>query len=820
MKPYDHKKIEAKWQKRWEQAKLFEPDIAKAKKPFYNLMMFPYPSGEGLHVGHTYAFGGADAYGRFKRLQGYDVFEPMGFDAFGIHSENFAIKKGIHPQELIKTTTTYFREKQMKRYGGMWDWSRQVDTTDPDYYHWTQWLFVKLFKQGLVERKKAPLNWCPSCKTVLSDEQVEAKGDKSVCERCKTEVERKETEQWFFKITQYAERLLDYHGTQWPQTTRQMQTNWIAKKQGINIVYKVEGSQETITCFTTRPDTNFGATFVVLAPEHPIVVSLLKNPKIREYIEKAKNKSELERITEGRKKTGVFTGLYALNNLNGKKMPIWVSDFVLMSVGTGAVIGVPGHDLRDFEFAQQFKLPVVRVVVGSDGDKSEITRSEQVQEAEGIMINSEFLDGLDIHQATEKIMDYFEEKGWGKRVTTYRLRDWCISRQRYWGPPIPMIYCQKCGWVAVPEKDLPVLLPYIKDYQPKGKGQSPLAEIKEFYQVKCPQCGGEARRETDVSDTFLDSAWYFLRYPSVRAQNSNLEIPWNRQITRCWLPVDMYIGGNEHACMHLLYSRFITMALYDMGLVGFQEPFKRFYAHGLIIKDGVKMSKSRGNVVNPEEYMDKYGADALRMYLLFLGQYSHGGDFRDSGMQGMLRFVNRIYSLAVQAVKQDAKLSQPLEKKLHQTIKKVTQDLEKLKFNTAIAGLMELVNLWSGEEGNRELVAVLARLMAPFAPFLAEELWEMSGVPAADQTSDVRGFVLNAGWPKHDEQLTKEELVEIVVQVNGRVREKFKVEYKASSNKQEVLELAQASERVTKHLAGKKVKKVVFVPGRLLNLVT
>jgi leucyl-tRNA synthetase len=846
---YDHKKLEAKWRKRWAKEKTFQPDLDKAENKFYNLMMFPYPSGEGLHVGHTYAFGGADAYGRFKRLQGHTVFEPMGFDAFGIHSENFAIKKRLHPRELIDKTTTYFREKQMKRYAGMWDWSRQADTTKPEYYKWTQWIFVQFFKNGLVERKKASLNWCPSCKTVLSDEQVEAKGEVNVCERCKTEVERKETEQWFFKITNYSERLLDYHGTEWPNSTREMQTNWIGRKEGIDIEYEIEGTRGKVVCFTTRPDTNFGATFVVLAPEHPVVASLLKSKlkvqkskvkEIKDYVERAKNKSEVERIAEGRKKTGVFTGLYAINQLTGKKMPIWVTDFVLMNVGTGAVVGVPGHDRRDFEFAKEFGLPIIRVVVGSDGDKSPITRIEQVQEDEGTMVNSDFLDGMDIHKATQKIMDYIEEKGRGKRTVTYRLRDWCISRQRYWGPPIPMIYCKKCadegkswfktqkareivkkrhleksglpgkmaGWYPVEKKDLPVELPDVKDYQPKGKGKSPLAEVESFYKVDCPECSRPARRETDVSDTFLDSAWYFLRYPSTEFDNE----PINEARAKKWLPVDMYIGGNEHACLHLLYSRFVTMALHDLGYLDFEEPFKRFFAHGLIIKDGAKMSKSRGNVVNPEEYMDKYGADALRMYLLFLGPINQGGDFRDTGMRGMLRFLKRLYQLASESARKKGKLSPSLARKLHQTIRKIGGDLEKLRFNTAIAALMELAKFWQREKesANKELVGIVARLVAPLAPHLAEEFWEMSG----------GGFsVLDSGWPEFNPKLVKEEMVEIVIQVNGKLRDRLQVARDVAGDEKEVLKQAKASERVKKHLEDKKPKKVIFVKSKLVNFV-
>jgi len=845
---YNPKQIEEKWQKKWQEAKTFQLDLDKVGKPFYNLMMFPYPSGEGLHVGHTYAFGGADAFGRFMRLQGYNVFEPMGFDAFGIHSENFAINKDLHPRELIAKTTAYFREKQMKKYGGMWDWSRQVDTTTPEYYKWTQWIFIQMFKYGLAERKKSFVNWCPSCKTVLSDEQVEPVGGVNVCERCKTEVIREKTEQWFFKISNYAERLLDYHNTNWPETTKQMETNWIGKSKGIEIEYEVEGTSEKLVCFTTRPDTNFGATFIVLAPEHPQIEQITSKEhkkSVSNYIAKVLKKTEQERKIDDKSKTGVFAGSYAINRLNGNKLPIYVSDFVLMDVGTGAVVGVPGHDLRDFEFAKAMKLPIIRVVVGSDGDKSEISKKKQVQEEFGIMINSEFLDGMDIHRAAVKIMDYMEEKGWGKRRTTYKLRDWCISRQRYWGPPIPMIYCENCskrgeswftteeakkitkgsklltegkrlelatemkGWYPVSQEDLPVELPFLQDYQPKGKGKSPLASIEKFYKTTCPRCNQPAIRETDVSDTFLDSAWYFFRYPSTDFNGK----PFDPQRTKKWLPVEMYIGGNEHACLHLMYARFLTMVFYDMGLIDFQEPFKQFFAHGLIIKDGAKMSKSRGNVVNPNEYMERFGADALRMYLLFIGPYENGGDFRDTGMIGMYKFLARLYRLSIESAKQKGELSSILARKLHQTTKKMDHDFGTLGFNTAIASLMELVNLWQKEKlnSNQDMVGIVARLICPIAPHLAEELWQLSGGEFP---------VLDNGWPKYDSHLAKDEKVEIVIQVNGKVRDKLQVSTEITENKDEIISLAKKSEKIKKYLNEKKIKKEIFVEGRLVNLVT
>ncbi len=629
---YNHESVEAEWQKAWQRIALDTADINNAKRPYFNLMMFPYPSAEGLHVGNMYAFTGSDINGRFKRMQGYDVFEPIGLDGFGIHSENYALKIGRHPADHAVITEQNFY-KQLHTIGAMFDWTRTVETYDPGYYSWTQWLFVQMFKHGLAYRTKAKVNYCPGCKTVVADEQV----IDGVCERCGNKIEKRLLEQWFFRITAYAEKLLsNIPALDWSEVVKTAQTHWLGKKEGIEITYPVVDTYSSdigwISCFTTRPDTNFGATFVVIAPEHPFVshmMSVLDNAKrdeIGRYIEEALKRSDQERISEGRKKTGVSTGLFAINQLNGSRMPLYVSDFVLMGFGTGAVVGVPGHDLRDFEFAQEFHIPVIRVVVGEDGVKAPITSSDQVQEDDGIMTNSEFLNGMDIHTATNRMMDYLEQKGWGKRVTTYHLRDWIVSRQRYWGPPIPMIYCASCakagkswfttkeasdyqsnkisarnfpdhhaginteseakkeayqedatgdisynmnGWYPVSEKDLPLILPKIDDYKPGDDGVAPLAKHKEFYETKCPGCGGSAVRETDVSDTFLDSSWYFLRYPSVQ----RTDLSFDPTITKKWLPVSMYTGGAEHSVLHLLYSRFVTMALHTWGYVDFDEPF-------------------------------------------------------------------------------------------------------------------------------------------------------------------------------------------------------------------------------------------------------
>ena len=850
---FDHKKIEDKWRRAWQESEIYEVDtgkkVDKKKHPkgkWYNLMMFPYPSAEGLHVGNMYAFTGADIFGRYKAMQGYQVFEPIGLDGFGIHSENYAIKIGKHPKEQAKISQKNFY-RQLAGVGNRFSWDNRLETYDPEYYKWTQWLFIKMYENGLAYRKKSLVNWCPSCMTVLSDEQVEA----GLCERCKTETTKKETFQWFFKITDYAQRLLDnIEKIDWPEKIKTAQRNWIGRKTGIDITYKVKnplrsglkakasrtdlatGSSEplTVTCFTTRPDTNFGATFVVLGPEHKLVKKMIKGEikvkdkkAVEEYVKRALKKSEIDRIAEGRKKTGVDTGLVAINDLTGREMPIYITDFVLGHVGTGAVVGVPGHDKRDFEFAKEFGLKVIRVVVASDGDESEITEVDQVQEDEGTMINSQFLDGLNIHKATEKMMDYMEEKKMGKRVVSYRLRDWCISRQRYWGPPIPMIECEKCGFVPEKLENLPVELPEVKDFKPTGDGKSPLEKADEkWLYVDCSKCGGKAKRETDVSDTFLDSSWYFLRYPMIGQgpalssekvaprRITNKEQPFNDEITRRWLPVDAYIGGAEHAVLHLMYSRFVTMALKDWGMVDFEEPFPFLFGHGLIIKDGTKMSKSKGNIVNPDEYLSKYGADALRMYLMFIGPYEQGGDFRDTGMVGMKKFLDRVWRLFIQEM--GDKTTDKLRVKLDQTIKKVGEDLSNFHYNTAIASIMECVNVWR-EEGERlslEDGRRLVKLLAPMAPFLAEEVWsKLEG----------SGSIHSQLWPKYDEKLVETDRVTIVVQINGKLRGQLEAGRDEAEDKEKMLDMARGLAGVKKHLGGKKVIKEIFVPGKLVNLV-
>lgn len=833
---FPHQEVEKKWQSLWERVKLNSTPIENAQKPFYNLMMFPYPSAEGLHVGNMYAFTGSDIYGRFKRMQGYDVFEPIGLDGFGIHSENYALKIGRHPMDHAKLTEKNFYN-QLHKIGAMFDWERTVQTYDTDYYRWTQWLFVQMFKHGLAYRSKAKVNWCPSCKTVLADEQV----IDGKCERCGNIVEKRLLEQWFFKITAYAEKLLvNSFSLDWSEKVKVAQKNWIGKKEGIEIMYPVVDpkgkSVGEVVCFTTRPDTNYGATFVVIAPEHPFVSRVVEviekkqTAAIMKYVNDAKKKTETDRVAEGRKKTGVATGLFCVNQLTNTKMPLYISDFVVMGFGTGAVVGVPGHDMRDFEFANVMKLPVLRVVKGQNGDTSPIIKSEQVQEEEGIMMNSGFLDGMDIQKAIGAMMDHLEKKGWGKRVTTYHLRDWLISRQRYWGPPIPMIFCEACeaakrgeraempGWWSVPDEQLPVELPRIDDYRPGDDGIAPLAKHKEFYHVACPSCGKMARRETDVSDTFLDSSWYFLRYPSVGYRTSK-QAAFDSALTKHWLPIPMYTGGAEHSVLHLMYSRFVTMALKDWGYINFEEPFTRFYAHGLVIKDGSKMSKSKGNVVNPDEYIATYGSDALRMYLMFMGPFDQGGDFRDTAMEGMSRWVGRIWRLHENIAAGKTESTDKVKSATQKLVQKIGDDLEKRRYNTAIASMMEFTNLVA-DEGNKiskKDYLTLLLLLAPFAPHVTEELWQLLNPSKGEFTATQS--IHNQPWPSYDLSGVKEASVPVVVQVNGKLRDTLTMIAAQSKVQAEVEAKAKASEKIQRHLEGKKILKVIFIPGKLVNFV-
>ena len=802
MNRYDPATVEAKWQQRWEERGTHRVDLHAAQRPFYMLMMFPYPSAEGLHVGHAFAFPGADIFGRFRRLQGYDVFEPMGYDAFGIHSENYALKVGVNPARLIPKTIGNFG-RQLRRLGLMLNWDQAVDTTSPDYYRWTQWIFLQLYKHGLAVRKKAPVNWCPACQTVLANEQV----IDGYCERHgDTLVEQRYLEQWFFTITKYAQRLLDHlDWIDWSETTKTAQRNWIGRSEGAEIDFPLaDDGSRTIRVFTTRPDTLFGATYMVLAPEHtlvPLITAPAQRAAVDAYRERVARMDLISRRAV-KEKTGVFTGAYAINPVNQQRIPIWIADYVLAEYGTGAIMAVPAHDERDFEFARAFDLPIRRVIAAEGAEPD--TPLEHAYDGSGRLVNSGDFDGMDAERGKRAITDWLAARGCGAARVEYRLHDWCVSRQRYWGPPIPMIYCDACGIVPVPEADLPVRLPEIEDFRPDASGVAPLARVESFYRVPCPQCGKPARRETDVSDTFLDSAWYFLRYPSAQ----RAEVAFDPELTKRWLPVDMYIGGNEHAVLHLLYSRFLTMALHDLGLLPFDEPFKKFRAHGLIIKDGAKMSKSRGNVVTPDLYIEQHGADVFRLYMMFLGPYQDGGDFRDEGIAGVRRFLEGVWK-AIHDRDPERTLPDALRRAAHKTIRKVGDDLEGLRYNTAIAALMSLLNEVRRQgPADRWLSEAMVLMLAPFAPHIAEELWEILGH---------RESIFASRWPAYDEALTRDQVVELAVQVNGKVRGRIHVA--ADEAEDAVIARALADAAVQSAIAGKPIKRRVVVPGRLVSLV-
>lgn len=798
---YDHRAVEAKWRQVWEERGYHEPDLDAAARPYYNLMMFPYPSAEGLHVGNVYAFTGADIHGRYKRMCGYDVFEPMGFDAFGIHSENYAIKIGDHPRTLIRRNVRNFRENQLKRIGARFDWAHQVNTTEPEYYRWTQWVFIRMFEQGLAYRKKAAVNWCPSCMTVLADEQVIA----DRCERCDALVTQRELDQWFFRITDYAERLHQNLDTiDWSEITKTAQRNWINRSEGALLRFQIDGRDDYLEVFTTRPDTIFGATYMVMAPEHPLVDELTasdRRDEVAAYRAQVRETTQEERVAEDRPKTGVDIGAHCINPATGERIPIWIADYVLWGYGTGAIMAVPAHDERDFAFATTFGLPI-REVISPDGESHEL---EAAYIGPGVMINSPPFDGTPSAEGMSKVTQHLAERGLGEPHIEYRLRDWCISRQRYWGPPIPMIHCKQCGPVPVPEEQLPVILPDLEDFAPDDSGRPPLARAEEWVNVPCPQCGAPARRDADVSDNFLCSAFYFLRYPSVGMDH----VAWDPERTRRWLPVDMYIGGNEHACLHLMYTRFLTMALYDAGLVPFEEPFRKFRAHGLLAKDGAKMSKSKGNVVNPDELLNSMGADTLRLYLMFCGPFQQGGDWRDEGIAGMRRFVERLFNLVMEGEIVDTPVEGDLERVMHAAIKKVGEDLDGLRYNTAIAATMELSNaIRDSGVAQREAVETLLKLVAPLAPFVTEELWHAVGH---------EGTIHDGPWPEYDPAKLVADTVDIPIQVKGKLRGTVTVPTGASE--QEVLEAARSIPAVATQLEGKEIRKVIFLPGKLMNIV-
>jgi len=808
---YTPQEIEKKWQQRWAEDKLYEVTEDDPRPKWYALTMFPYTSGD-LHIGHWYATAPSDVHARFKRMQGYNVLHPMGFDAFGLPAENAAISRGIHPFVWTMQNIDNMR-RQLKSIGAIYDWSREVITCLPEYYKWTQWFFLKLYENGLAYRGKAPVNWCPQCQTVLANEQVV---DGS-CERCGVAVGRRDLEQWFFRITRYADELMQHNGIDWPERIKLMQRNWVGRSQGTEISFALDypgASEKEIRVFTTRPDTIFGVSFMVLAPEHPLVAKLTspeKKAEVEAYIEKSRRQSEIERLSTEKEKDGVFIGAYVVNRLNGERVPIWIADYVLLSYGTGAVMAVPAHDERDFAFAQRYKLPIRVVIAPPDWQGGEL---EQAYIEPGTMVNSGQFDGLPSEQGIDKISDFLEKKGLGGRTVSYKLRDWLISRQRYWGAPIPMVYCPKCGVVPVPEKDLPVLLPEDAEFKPTG--ESPLKYCEQFVNTTCPRCKAPAKRETDTMDTFMCSSWYFLRYASPRYR----EAPFDDEKVKYWLPVDLYTGGAEHAVMHLFYARFFIKALRDMGLVGFGEPFSRLFNQGVIIAEKQKMSKSRGNVVTPDEYVSELGADAVRAYLMFIGPWEQGGEWNDAGISGMSRWLNRVWNLVTEGYSQGGEASQKAERALsrvvHQTIRKVTEDMERLKFNTMVAALMEFTNYLTRvrEEGTvnvsawKEAIDTLLLLLAPACPHITEELWQQRGHEYS---------IHNQGWPKWDEALARDEEITLVVQVNGKLRDRVAVP--ASITEAEAKEKALGSQKVKVHLKDKEIVKTIYVPGKLVNLV-
>jgi len=806
---YDFGKIERKWRKIWQEKGIYEPDLQGAKRPFYNLMMFPYPSAEGLHVGNMYAFTGADIYGRMKRMQGYDVFEPIGLDGFGIHSENYALKIGAHPMKQAKVSEKRFY-KQLEAIGNGFAWNERLETYDPNYYKWTQWIFIRMFKRGLAYRKKQEVNWCPSCKTVLADEQVIS----GLCERCTSKVIKKELEQWFFKITAYAEKLLqNLDKLDWSERVKIAQKNWIGKSEGALIDFKVKNTDFKIEVFTTRPDTVFGATYLVLAPENPLVTAIAEEvenfKEVLRYVEKAKAKKEEERIAEGKEKTGVeLKGVKAINPADKKEIPIWVADYVLGHVGTGAIMAVPAHDDRDFEFAKRHKLPA-RMVVCPHYPAKTCPVLDEAYIKEGHLVDSGRFNGMLSEKAKWEITKFVG----GTRKVQYRLRDWLISRQRYWGPPIPMVHCERCSWQPVPEKDLPVKLPMVKNFRPTGTGKSPLASVKSFYKTKCPKCGGKARRETDVSDTFLDSAWYYLRY----LNPENAHEPFDKLRARKWLPVSMYTGGAEHSVLHLLYVRFLSLALHDIGLLEFRkstapegEPFPKFRAHGLLIKEGTKMSKSKGNVINPDEYIEKFGADTLRMYLMFLAPFEQGGDFRDQALLGIWRFLERVWKLIHGMSKRKDLTGEGDAEQMriiHRTVKKVGEDIESLHYNTAISALMILLRALEGGVTHEDAKTFL-KLLAPFAPYITEELWQELGEKVS---------IHKAQWPMYDPQKIAEDIFTLIIQVNGKLRDTIDVPL--DTTEAQARELALGRENVKKFIGSTRPGRIIYIPKKLINIV-
>ena len=815
---YNFSDIEIKWQQKWQEKGVFKSKADPSKKKYYVLEMFPYPSGK-LHMGHVRNYTIGDIMARFMKMKGFNVMHPMGWDSFGLPAENAAIKNNIPPQKWTSENIASMKV-QLQRIGFGYDWDREVATYKPEYYRWNQWLFVKMFERGLVYKKKSSVNWCPSCQTVLANEQTE----NGVCWRCESEVVQKDLEQWFFKITDYADRLLEGHEEikdTWPEQVITMQRNWIGRSTGLQMNFKLE-SGENFPIFTTRPDTVFGVTFMVIAAEHPLLETV-KDPKIREFIERLKNQPMAERTAENKEKEGIDTGIKVINPFNGDVLPLYVGNFVLMGYGTGAIMAVPAHDLRDFAFAKKYNIPM-KLVIDDPAQPLKLAEMTDAYTEEGVLVNSGQFDGLKNEDAKEKISDYAEKQGIGTQTVNFRIRDWGISRQRYWGCPIPMLYCEQCGEVPVPEKDLPVILP--TDVAFNGDARSPLGTMDEFLNAKCPKCGGKARRETDTMDTFVDSSWYYAKYSSPHSENI-----YDQNEADYWMPVDQYIGGIEHAVLHLLYARFFSMVLKDFGLLKQSEPFTRLLTQGMVIKDGAKMSKSKGNTVDPDEIIEKYGADTVRLFMLFAAPPYKDLDWSDKGVEGSFRFILRVWRFVNKYagmydknyVINAAELTDALKKiriELHRTVKIVTNDIEeRMQYNTAIARMMELINSlyqvaeeeWNSAQGRAVLSEILSHfipMLYPFVPHTAEEMWELLGY---------NEFLAAHPWPKFIEELSKRDELEVVFQVNGKIRAKVNVS--ADISKEEIEKMALEHERIREMTDGKTIRKVITVQGKLVNIV-
>ena len=806
---YNPQEIEKKWQQKWADDKLYEVRDDDPRPKWYALTMFPYTSGD-LHIGHWYAMAPSDVHARYKRMRGFNVLHPMGFDAFGLPAENAAIQRGIHPFTWTMQNIENMR-RQLKSIGAIYDWSREVTTCLPEYYKWTQWFFLKLYERDLAYRGVAPVNWCPQCKVVLANEQVVD----GRCWRCEAEVVRRDLEQWLFRITRYADELLEFDGIDWPERIRIMQRNWIGKSKGTEISFGLDHlgvKEKEIRVFTTRPDTAFGVTFMVLAPEHPLVEKLTspeRKVEVEAYIIKSRRRSEIERLSTDKEKDGVFIGAYCINRLNGTRVPVWIADYVLLSYGTGAVMAVPAHDERDFAFAGKYNLSIPVVIAPPEWNGREL---KAAYIGPGTMVNSGKFNGLNSEKGIEAVSEFLEDKGWGKRTVSYKLRDWLISRQRYWGAPIPMVYCKKCGIVPVPEKDLPVLLPEDAEFRPTG--ESPLKYCEEFVNTTCPKCGSPAQRETDTIDGFFCSCWYMLRYCSPHYQKAAFD----PAKVKHWLPVNLYTGGAEHAVMHLLYTRFFIKAIRDMGLVDFSEPFIRLFNQGIIISGHQKMSKSKGNVANPDAYVAELGVDTVRAYMMFIAPWEQGGEWDDSGISGISRWLNRVWHLVLDEYKpsDSGQSDEEMVRMTHQTIKKVTEDIDKLRLNTMVAALMEFTNFLAKvkEAGSTSTstwdssIKTLLLLLAPTAPHLAEELWQRVGYEYS---------IHNQSWPEWDEALVTSDEFTLVVQVNGKVRDRLTVP--VSVTEDEARELALEQEKVQPYVKGREVVKVIYVPGKLINIV-